>query len=154
MEGRQQLFCPIRNQWVAALPEEQVRQRIIRSLIEQKGFPQELLSVEKALRDLACPSQRGSIPDRRIDLAAYCNKGGALMPLLLMECKAVPIRERTISQLVGYNHFVGAPFLCFVNQTEVRTGWFDPAASGYRYISFLPSYKELVSVSRKHPPIK
>ena len=146
MAHAQQIFCPIRKLWTAALPEELVRQRMIRYMIEERGYPAELLSVEKALRELLFQRQsHAMVPDRRVDLAVFCSQKGIIFPLLLMECKAVPIGERTMRQLAGYNHFVGAPFISLVNQSEIRTGWFDPAASSYRYLPYLPTYQELLS---------
>lgn len=139
---REKLFCAIRQQWVAAAPEEMVRQAMIRHMVEERGFPKSLLSVEKALADLADSLLKRAVPKRRIDLAAFCLQGAELLPLLLVECKAVPLTHCTIQQLAGYNHFVRAPFICMVNHSQMRLCWQEEGNE--RVLEYLPHYEELV----------
>lgn len=143
--NKKQIFCSIRKEWVASLPEEQIRQSFLSHMITEKGFPVGLIAVEKALKQLS-NIHSASIPDRRVDIVCFAkaNSGsGELYPLLTVECKAVPLSPRTISQVVGYNHFVQARFIALVNQLEMRVGWFDHAKRGYTFIDYLPSYHEL-----------
>ena len=47
-----ELYDPIREMWVAATPEEEVRQRLIALMIHSLGFPRGLLAVERSLDHL------------------------------------------------------------------------------------------------------
>jgi hypothetical protein len=143
------LFCPIRKEWVSALPEERVRQRVLNQMIAELGFPASLIVVEKALKQLPhlAVSDRYQIPDRRADLICF-TKGmicdHSLYPLLIVECKSVRLTSRVINQVLGYNHFVRSCFIAIVNHMEVKTGWYDPASNSYEFINYLPSYETLL----------
>ena len=39
------IFCPFRRKYVAATPEENVRQTFLHALVEQFGYPQSLIGV-------------------------------------------------------------------------------------------------------------
>lgn len=109
------------------------------------GFPKGLLSVEKSLKEL--PHLAGKpVSDRRLDLLCYA-KGidpfYPLYPLLLVECKAVPLTDQGIDQLIGYNHYVGAPFIAAVNAQEMRFAYRE--GDQYRFCSFLPTFEELIT---------
>jgi hypothetical protein len=149
VSNHEQLFCPIRKEWVAALPEERVRQRILCRMIEEGGFPASLIIVEKGIRQLPhiITSDTRQIPDRRVDVACFAKEvgsAGGLYPLLAIECKAVPLTEKVIHQVVGYNHYIRACFISIANEHEVKTGWYDQAKNGYVFVDFLPSYKDLI----------
>lgn len=99
-------------------------------MIGELGFPKGLISVEKKLTT-----------SRRYDLLCHANMGGDIRPLLLVECKAVPLTKETEEQALGYNDLVKAPFICLVNETEIRTFWRENGK--LVSIPFLPSYEEL-----------
>lgn len=139
------LYCPIREQYVADLPEERVRQRLLACMLHQLGYPKALIAVEKALAQMPhLQLQAGKMPDRRADILCFA-KGiqSHLFPLLLVECKAIPLTPKVINQVVGYNHFVQARYLAIANQTEVRTGWFDVQTNAYKFGEGLPAYQTL-----------
>jgi len=136
------VFDPIRECWVRATPEELVRQRLIQKMIGLLGYPKGLLSVEKPLKDLTHLAGV-AVSERRIDLLCYAKLEALLYPLLLIECKAVPLTEQGIDQLMGYNHHVGAPFIAAANAEEVRFAYREGA--DYRFCSFLPPFKELIA---------
>ncbi len=115
--ARAGLYDPIRKAWVEATPEEQVRQHLIKQLLKL-GYPPALMVVEKALSEL--PHLRGErVPNRRLDLLCYAD---AETPLLLVECKAERLSPDAKRQLIGYNAFVGAPFLALASDTEALFG--------------------------------
>jgi hypothetical protein len=144
------LYCSIRKEFVTSLPEELVRQRLLQHMLNDKGFPESLIVVEKALKQM--PHLSGvnlmHIPDRRADVICY-GKGihlaCDLYPLLLVECKAVKLTRRVINQVAGYNQFVKACFIAIVNDIEIQTGWFDTKQGQYTFIQGLPSYKDLLN---------
>jgi hypothetical protein len=145
--NRDQLFDPIRREWVAATPEEAVRQLLLEQLIHSLGFPRELISVEKGLRQMPhlCLQPNSRVPARRADIVCFAKSiaGPSLHPLLLIECKAVPITPAVMRQVVGYNHYMNASSIAVVNQTETRFGYFHPSRQEYVYTPEIPSYDQL-----------
>lgn len=138
------IYCPVRKVWVAALPEERIRQQWLRHMICELLFPLSGFAVEKALRQMPhLLLTRQKLPDRRVDLV-YFDKGNS-RPLLLVECKAVKLTSAVINQVLGYNHYLGARFIAVVNGEEVRLGWHEDVSKQYRFISRLPSYQELTA---------
>jgi hypothetical protein len=148
MEEENQFFCRVRKEPVAALPEEKVRQNLLQAMIEKLGFPFSYITVEKALDQLPhLLTKKRQFPDRRADIICF-GKGihphYDLYPLLLIECKAIPLTEKVIRQAVGYNHHVGAYFLAVANQEKIQTGWFQKSKRDYVFVNGLPSYAELI----------
>lgn len=148
MSSEETLFCPIRKTWVAALPEEHVRQRILHRMVNEQGYPSSLIAVEKAVRQLPhlVVTDRRLIPDRRADIICFAKGLSAssdLYPLLTIECKAISLSPRVINQVLGYNHYIRACFIAIANQNEIRTGWYDKDKGEYVFIDYLPSFEEL-----------
>ena len=145
-ENKQQLYCFIRNAWVFASPEEYIRQATLKHLLDL-GFSSSSLAVEKELKSMVDTSSKSKdLPDRRLDIVCYSkNSQEGLYPLLLIECKAVPISSKELRQVIGYNHYLKAPFIALINQNEKRLGWFDPQLSDYKFINYIPKHSELVS---------
>lgn len=105
---------------MAHTPEEEVRQSFLSHWISNKGFPSGLISAEVALSSLS-PVK---MPNRRLDLVFFAHTPEGLMPLMLVECKSEKIDESARRQLVGYNQFVRAPYLCLASSKEIRYGAF------------------------------
>lgn len=122
---------------MVATPEERVRQGVLRHMLDDLGYPAELIAVERALGELACGRQ--SVPQRRIDLVAFERVGGELRPLLLVECKAVRLSDAALHQVLGYNHFLGAKCVALVNGTQIRLPW------GEKELDYLPEFATLRS---------
>lgn len=134
------VYDPLRRLWVAATPEEVVRQKLLHTMVTYLGFPKEYLAVEKQLSEL--PHLQGilNLPKRRADILCFARNIHAdfpLYPLLLIECKEGNLKEEAATQAVGYNHFVGAPYIALAGEGMVRL--IHP-----QKLSFLPSYHELL----------
>lgn len=146
--SRSQVFDPVREIWVAALPEERVRQKLLQKMLLHLGFPKAHLAVEKELKELPHLSALTQFPERRIDILAFApgiHSSFPLFPLLLIECKEGAIGQGALDQLLGYNHYVEAPFLAVVGKKEIQ---FLCKQNGQIY-SFLPRYTELVDAMRR-----
>jgi hypothetical protein len=131
---------------VKATPEEQVRQRWIRRMMGELGYPRELLVIEKGIRELPHLASL-DVPQRRLDILCYgkeIHPVHALFPLLLIECKEGPLTKSALNQVIGYNYHVKAHFVAAVNRDEVQLGFFDGARNHPVSGSFLPSFKELM----------
>ena len=96
----------LRRKHVVLTPEEWVRQHVVHYLIDHRGYPKGLLSLEQGHRY----NQR----QKRTDLVALDAAG---LPLLLVECKrpTVPITAAVAMQAATYNQTIGAPLLLLTN---------------------------------------
>ncbi len=120
-------------------PEEKIRQSLLVFMQEELLYPKELISVEKALS--AFPHLKGKkLPNRRFDIAVLQAK--TFLPLLIIECKAVPLNQKAFDQVIGYNHLVNAPFLALANGKEIIT--LIKEGSTYQKVLGLPEYKTLL----------
>jgi hypothetical protein len=142
------IYDKIRQEWVAATPEEIVRQKLINVMTHELGYPESLLCVEKSLHEMPhLASISSSLPYRRTDIICFArdlHPDFSLYPLLTIECKAVPITQAVVSQVEGYNHYLKSYYICVVNDTEIKTGWFDSTQNKYLFVDTLPSYAELL----------
>lgn len=146
LSKRREIFDPIRQKWLVATPEEIVRQKCIAYLIEKCQFPQEVITLEKKLSELPHLAERKQkLPERRLDL--LCFGPQLAFPLLLIECKAVPLQEKMLSQVWGYNSFVNAPFVALVNDRQLSFSWEENGETRYR--DFIPPYQELIAACKK-----
>lgn len=148
---KSKLFCPVRKEWVSALPEERIRVSLLHYMTQKLDYPAHLLVVEKALHQFPHLAQRkiSSLPKRRADLVCYApnvHPSHPLYPLLLVECKAIPLQPAAIQQLTGYNHYLQAHFVALCNGTEMRAGYFDASQGGYVFSETLPSYNQLLKI--------
>lgn len=146
------LFCSIRKIWVADLPEEKVRQALIQQMTQQLGYPCGILALEKNLNQLPHLKTHSSLPKRRADLIVFAkdiHPEHHLYPLLLIECKAVPMTTKTLRQLIGYNQFVGAPFIAAVNQTQASFGWYQPEKNDFIFKEGFLRYETILNLAKK-----
>ncbi len=144
-----QLFCYIRKRWITATPEEKIRQFLIKQMVEKLQYPQNHFILEKGLNQMPHlgQSQINSLPLRRIDLivvAKNLHPNYPLYPLLLIECKSVPITQKAIRQAMGYNHFLRACFVAVANQLETLLSWVDPKQQIQQTVAGLPDYQTLL----------
>jgi 7-keto-8-aminopelargonate synthetase-like enzyme len=135
-----QVYDNIRQQWVAATPEEIVRQRWIQKMVQELQFPKELLVIERELKMLPHLQQHPHpLPTRRIDLLSYSKPS---TPLLLIECKDETLSQQALDQVVAYNTFVQAYYVAIVNQDQIRLRY--NLACSRCEIDKLPSFKDLM----------
>lgn len=105
-DGRREVLDPVRRQWVALTPEEEVRQQVIRMLHERYGYPLELMQVEGAI------TVNGQ--SRRCDIVIFNVEG---RPQMIVECKRpeVPITQKVCDQACRYNTVLQVPILLLTN---------------------------------------
>ena len=96
----------IRKRYVVLTPEEWVRQHFIHFLIEGKGYPAQLIAVEKEIQ--VCGMKR------RFDLVCYDRQAN---PYLIVECKApsVALSQVVFDQAFQYNLSIAARFIAITN---------------------------------------
>lgn len=141
------LFCPLRKTWVAALPEEKVRQAVIQEMIHHLGYPPHLLIAEKSLDQLPHLQALPSLPKRRADLLVFAKNlhpQYPFYPLLLIECKAIALTDKVLRQLIGYNQFVKAYFIAVTNYTKTFLGTYHPDCQDFLFQEGLLPYPVLL----------
>jgi len=134
VEGKRQIFDPLRRRYVALTPEEWVRQHFVNYLITEKGYPRERL-VNEAVIDL-----NGQI--RRCDSLLYDKD---LHPLVIMEYKApsVTINQAVFEQITAYNWALHANYLIVSNGLTHYCCAIDYERHNIRFIETIPAYHEL-----------
>lgn len=106
IEGRTEVFDPVRKKWLLMTPEEQVRQLFVLYLLNVKHIPLSHLSVEKAI------TVNGLT--KRYDIVAFDTQ---LKPMIVIECKApeVEITQSVLEQAGCYNSTLHAPVVGVTN---------------------------------------
>ncbi len=134
MDGKIHIFDPIRKKYLVLSPEEWVRQHFVHFLINQKGYPPSLISMESGLKY----HER----KKRTDLIAY---GPQLIPLLLIECKApsIKITKKTFSQISAYFSQISARYMVLTNGIEHFC--FRPNSKELVFEENIPDYEEAIN---------
>jgi hypothetical protein len=141
------LYDAQRERFLAATPEEYVRQALLKEMIDALGYPKTLIAVEKELKELPHLAHT-TPPKRRIDILCYGKEIHPiypLYPLLLVECKAKTIDAQAKEQLIGYNTSVGAYFIALAAPDERQFGYLDKKSERILFHPGLPAYQELLS---------
>lgn len=134
------LYDPFRKMWVAATPEEIIRQKLLQFMVTHLGFPKQFLAIEKQLSELPHLKGMSGLPKRRADILCFAKKlhpSFPLYPLLLVECKQKESGDKTVLQVLGYNHYVQAKYVAIAEEEEVKLIY-------PQKLSFLPKYTELL----------
>ncbi|MFC2049268.1 type I restriction enzyme HsdR N-terminal domain-containing protein [Chlamydiota bacterium] len=140
------IYDPIRKKWVESTPEEEIRQHLVRHMIAMLGYPPLWMAIEKELAQLPSlqlkPAQE--IAKRRADILVFAPHTHS--PLLMIECKALPLTEAFTQQVIGYNTFVQAPFVALANGKEVLTGHYSAEKGRYCFEKGLPHFVSLKTI--------
>ena len=105
-DGRTKVFDPIRKIYCTLTPEEEVRQKMLYYLVEQKKYPSGLIAVEYSIKVNGLP--------KRCDIVVF-NKSG--VPEMIVECKAeyVPITQKVLDQAIRYYSGMNVDYLLLTN---------------------------------------
>lgn len=117
-------------------PEEIVRQHLIHYLIESKGYPKNLISVEMSL----IYNQM----QKRCDIVVF-NKNAE--PLLIIECKApsIPLSQKVFDQVALYNLNLKVPYLIISNGEDCYCSKIDLITRQFIFLHEIPEYSTLVA---------
>ena len=128
------VFDPVRKRYVAATPEEAVRQAVLRYLMDVLRVPANLIGVEFSLASL----EPGNL--RRADIVVWRPGIGQLAPWLLVECKEPRVRidDAVAFQAGDYLKRIPCRFVMLSNGADTR--YLEKDANGYRLIAGLPFY--------------
>jgi hypothetical protein len=131
IEGREEVFDPVRKKYVALTPEEWVRQYFLQYLIGLKNFPPSLLAVETSIKYNKL--------SKRCDIVAFSRKG---KPLLIVECKApeVEIDQDVFQQIAMYNFTLKVRYLVVTNGSTSYICLVDHETGVISFLQELPDF--------------
>lgn len=123
-----------RKRFVKLTPEEEVRQRFARYLVEEKDFPASLVMTEYSLKLHKL--------SRRCDILVHKPAGH---PVVLVECKApeVNINQATFDQVARYNLAFRVNYLMVTNGLKHYCCKVDFSTGKILFLGKIPSYEEL-----------
>ena len=125
---------PFRKKYVLMTPEEEVRQRFARYLVEEKGYPASLIQTEYTL------NLNGMV--RRCDILVDKPVG---MPQVLVECKApkVKIDQKTFDQAARYNIVFKVRYLMVTNGLKHYCCTLNFDTRKIDFLESIPAYVDL-----------
>jgi type I site-specific restriction-modification system R (restriction) subunit len=133
-KGKKYIFDEIRRRFVVLTPEEWVRQHLVKFLIANKSYPQQLISVEKGFRQFR--------RKQRYDLLIY-NRNGE--PLMIVECKApgVEINQNVFDQASRYNLMYKASFILISNGMNHYCCHINLESRQYKFLNDIPDFNTI-----------
>lgn len=140
--GKRCLFDLIREILIVETPEEIIRQKFVRYLIEELKVPKSKIEIEVPMTHFK-KGARG-----RADIVVYGeNKEGDNIPIILIECKApnVPLIDEVWFQAYNYDDILGADFIIITNGNYTYGAVWDKEDEEYYFVEELPSYQQLLS---------
>ncbi len=110
IDGKKKFLDPVRKKGVPVTPEEKVRQRVLRYLLDKCKVPISCIVSEDSLSHYT----RGSL--QRADITVRTNGG----TLLLVECKEedISLNGGPIHQIMEYNKTIHSHYLLLTNGTD------------------------------------
>lgn len=138
------LFDPVRQVFVAATPEEHVRQRVIKYLINRMKVPPGRIVVEQSLARLG--ARDADYRKKRIDIGIM-DENGALAAII--ECKAHSVKnaESPFIQAVDYVRNLNMPAY-FVTDGVVLKGYsYRRETDQYIELNTIPDYAALCTAT-------
>jgi len=132
--GQQYIFDQFRKKYVVLTPEEEVRQRFARYLVDRMGYPGSLMQTEVTLK--------WNEMTRRCDILVHKPAG---VPALLVECKApgVAITRGTFDQAARYNMAFRLRYLMVTNGLKHYCCYLDFENQQVQFLDGIPSYESL-----------
>ncbi len=134
IEGKTYIYDFLRKKYLHLTPEELVRQKLIRFLIEERNYPKALCRIEGGL----------SIGEmkKRTDVLFYNTMG---QPFLLIECKSfkVNLTQNTFDQLSSYNQKIRARYIGVSNGIEHHFCEVNYQTRELYYLQDIPAYQPI-----------
>lgn len=128
------IFDVIRRKYVALTPEEWVRQHFVHYLIENLGYPKELLAneVEVSLNGMS----------KRCDTVLYDQN---LRAQLIVEYKStdVAITQKVFNQIMLYNMVLRVDYLIVSNGLEHYCCKMNYDSNSYEFMTEIPKYEDI-----------
>lgn len=132
MPEQDKYFDPLRRKWVAATPEEKVRQWFIGVLKDQAGVPAWLMNSEVQMKSGQKPW--------RADILVYSRSG---RPLAVVECKRpdVKIDASVADQALRYHSVQQVGFIFLTNGGSTYA--YRRNGTAFTQLDHIPTYSEM-----------
>ncbi len=132
IEGKTHIYDFLRKKFLRITPEELVRQKFIRFLINEKNYPKALCRIEGGLKVDGM--------DKRTDILFYNTTGS---PYLLVECKSfkTKLSQSTFDQLATYNKRIKAKFIGITNGIDHHFCEVNYRENKLQYLEEIPEYE-------------
>ena len=133
--GKQYVLCAWRRRYVRLTPEELVRQTTLQLLVDEYGYPHNLIAVE-------VPIEVAGI-QKRCDAIIYNQH---MRPLMLIEFKApsIHLTQEVFDQAAIYNRTLHVPILMLCNGRESIVAQIH--YTQYQFIEHIPAYNILTNI--------
>ncbi len=132
--SKKSIFDVIRRKYVTLTPEEWVRQHFVHYLMEQLGYPQELLAneVEVSLNGMS----------RRCDTVLY-NRDLEARMIVEYKAPSIPITQNVFNQIMRYNMVLHVDYLVVSNGIDHYCCKMDYSTNSYTFLTEIPKYEAL-----------
>ncbi|MDO4439771.1 MAG: type I restriction enzyme HsdR N-terminal domain-containing protein [Eubacteriales bacterium] len=142
-DGKEYYLDPFRKKLILKTPEEVVRQRMLRYLVDTIKVPEIMLQVEMLL------SKYGIDSKRRADIVIerYISDEEMISPLAVVECKApdVMLGEDAINQVFDYAEKLDAVYIIVTNGMDLMVAKYDYENDAYIDLEKVPTYEEMLA---------
>lgn len=132
--GIKEIYDIFRKKYVKLSSEEEVRQNFLHYLVNEKGYPVSLISVERGLvvNEL----------QKRFDAVVYRNTGN---PLVLLEFKSpsIKIKQNVFEQISAYNIILKVDYLIVSNGNSHYCCKVDYDLASIEFIKGIPHWDEI-----------
>lgn len=128
------IFDALRKKFVRLTPEEEVRQRFVATLINQKGYPAGRIGNEISLNL--------NNTKRRCDTVVYDKFGS---PCVIIEYKApnIEITQEVFNQITRYNYVLRVSYIIVTNGIRSFCCKIDYSNKSYYFLKEIPFYNEI-----------
>lgn len=130
--GKQYVLCAWRRRYVRLTPEELVRQTTLQLLVDEFGYPHNLIAVE-------VPIEVAGV-QKRCDAIVYSRQMQALM-LIEFKAPSVHLTQEVFDQAAIYNRTLHVPLLMLCNGRESIVAQVE--STQYQFIDHIPLYEHL-----------
>lgn len=141
-EGKRCIFDPIREILIVETPEEIIRQKFVRYLIEELKVPKNKIELEVPMSHF----KKGA--KGRADIIVYGeNDEMCDIPIMLIECKApnIPLVDEVWFQAYKYDYILGAGYIIITNGSVTYGAAWDEEDKEYYFVEELPRYEQLLN---------
>lgn len=144
--GKKWIYDDIRKMNVLLTPEEIVRQKVIRFLLDEIKVPKYMIHIEALLSNYRISS------NRRADILILKKdeSKGIPIPLAVIECKAPSIilsnnNYECFEQVLDYAYPLSCDYIVLTNGKESVVAAWDFELEQYRDIKMVPKYEDMLN---------
>lgn len=133
-------LCGSRKKLIKITPEEKVRQKLIKYLLEELKVPEKMLEVEFSISKIDKTSKL------RADIIVFKLIENKKSPLLVIECKEenTLLSSDVYEQLRDYDDILTPDYIAMTNGLEIYIEKYDENQNIFLPLSKIPTYREML----------